>query len=286
LSRLGCKILKDEPLSRHCSFEIGGPADFFIEIPNEKALLEFLKLVSDNKFYILGRGTNVLFPDEGYRGTVIALTGDFREIRILENRVSSSSGALLSSVLETAVKNNLTGLECVAGIPGTVGGAVFGNAGSRDEWISSSISSIEIYKNLNKKLINKDELYFSYRKSELENCVITKINFFLKKSAKNDSLDKIYKNMQKRLETQPLSVPNAGSIFKNPYGFNAGKLIEAAGLKGKCVGRAQISQLHGNFILNTGGAFARDVLKLVNLMKEKVKEKFNINLETEVRIVK
>jgi UDP-N-acetylmuramate dehydrogenase len=249
-------------------------------------LSEFLRLISGSKFCVLGRGTNVLFPDEGYRGTVVTLTGDFREIRILESKVSSGSGALLSDVLEAAIKNNLIGLEYIAGIPGTVGGAVFGNAGSGDKWISSSINSVEFYKNLNKKLINKRDLCFSYRKSELENCVITKVDFFLKKSAKNDSLDKIYKNIQKRLETQPLNIPNAGSIFKNPYGFNVGKLIETTGLKGKCIGSAQISQLHGNFILNTGGAFAKDVLELIELMKEKVKERFNINLEMEIRIIK
>jgi len=283
---LGCKILRDELLSNHCSFKIGGPADFFIEISNERALLEFLKVASGNKFYVLGEGTNVLFPDEGYRGIIIRLTGNFREIYVLGGQISSGGGALLSNVLKTALKNDLTGLEYLTGIPGTVGGAVYGNAGSRDRWISTSINSVEIYQDLKKKLINKEKIQFGYRESELENCVITRVNFFLKKASKNDSFKKVYENMQRRLKTQPLDMFNAGSIFRNPNGLSAGKLIECAGLKGKCVGRAQVSELHGNFIVNKGGAFAKDILCLIDLVKEKVKEKFNIVLETEIKIIK
>ncbi|GMO66054.1 MAG: UDP-N-acetylmuramate dehydrogenase [Endomicrobiia bacterium] len=288
LSSLGCKVLRDELLLKHCSFKIGGPADLFIEIPNECALLEFLKIVSDSdKYYILGEGTNVLFSDEGYRGIVICLTEDFRKNYVLENQISCGGGTLISDLLETTIKNNLTGLEYLTGIPGTVGGAVYGNAGIKDEWISTSISSIEIYKNLKKQLINKGKIRFGYRESGLEDCVITKVNFSLKKSIKNNSLKKICRNMQNRLKTQPLNMPNAGSIFRNPSGcFSAGKLIEYAGLKGKRIGCAQISELHGNFIINRGGAIAKDVLCLIDLIKEKVKEKFNINLETEIKIIK
>jgi len=283
---MGCKILKDELLCKHCSFKIGGPADFFIEIPSEQALLEFLKIVSDSNFYVLGEGTNVLFSDEGYRGIIVRLTGNFSKTYVLGNQISSGGGALLSNVLKTAIKNGLSGLEYLAGIPGTVGGAVYGNAGGRDKWISTSVNSIEIYQNFKKKLIYKEKIQFSYRESKLENCIITRVNFSLKKTIKNDSLKKVYKNVQKRLKIQPLSMPNAGSIFRNPEGFSAGKLIENAGLKGKCIGYAQVSKLHGNFIVNRGGAFARDVLCLIDLIREKVKEKFNIDLETEIKIIK
>ncbi|OEG70752.1 hypothetical protein ATZ36_17420 [Candidatus Endomicrobiellum trichonymphae] len=286
LSSLGCRVLKDEPLSMHCSFKIGGPSDFFIEIPNERALSEFLKIISDDRFYMLGGGTNVLFSDDGYRGIIVCLTGDFKEISVSEDKILCGSGALLSDVLKAAYENSLTGLECVAGIPGTVGGAVYGNAGRRDKWISAAVKSVEVYKNLKKELINKEKAGFGYRKSGFENCIISKVVFSLKKDVKNSRLKKISKNMQKRLETQPLNTPNAGSIFKNPDRFSVGKLIEEAGLRGKCAGKAQISGLHGNFIVNTGGAFAEDVLTLINLIKEKIKEKFGISLETEIKIIK
>jgi len=287
LSYLGCKVLRDELLLKHCSFKIGGPADFFIEIPNEYALLEFLRIVSGNdKYCILGKGTNVLFLDEGYRGIVVCLSEDFGKSYVLENQISCGGGTLISNLLKTALKSNLTGLEYLAGIPGTVGGAVYGNAGSNDEWISTSIDSIEIYKNSKKQSISKKDIGFGYRKSELENCIITKVNFSLERSIKNDSFKKICRNMQKRLQGQPLNMPNAGSIFKNPSGFSAGKLIEYAGLKGKCIGCAQVSELHGNFIINRGGANAKDVLYLIDLIKEKVKEKFDISLETEIKMIK
>ncbi|MCA6085482.1 UDP-N-acetylmuramate dehydrogenase [Candidatus Endomicrobiellum agilis] len=286
LSSFGCKILKDEPLSKYCSFKIGGPADFFIEILNEQALLEFLKVMSGGKFYVLSGGTNVLFSDKGYRGAIIRLAGDFRKISVLKNEISCGSGVLLSDVLKIALENDLVGLEYMAGIPGTVGGAVYGNTGSKDEWISAAIKTVEVYKNLRKELVNKEEIVFGYRKSGLENCIISKVNFSLKKDTKNGSLKKISENIRKRLETQPLNMPNAGSIFKNPNGFSVGKLIEEAGLKGKCVGGAQISKLHGNFIVNTGGALAKDVLTLIDLVKERIKEKFSIDLETEIKIIK
>lgn len=289
LSSLGCKILRDEPLLKHCSFKIGGPADLFIEIPNEYALLEFLKIISDSdKYYILGKGTNVLFSDEGYRGIVVCLTEDFKKNYVFENQISCGGGTLISDLLKTTIKNNLTGLEYLTGIPGTVGGAVYGNAGTgiKNECISTSINSIEIYKNLEKQLISKEKIRFGYRESELEDCIITKVNFSFERSIKNDSLEKICKNMQKRLKTQPLNMPNAGSIFRNPNGFNAGKLIEYAGLKGKCIGCAQVSELHGNFIINKGGAIAKDVLYLIDLIKEKVKEKFDVNLETEIKMIR
>jgi UDP-N-acetylmuramate dehydrogenase len=286
LSSLGCRVLKDEPLSMHCSFKIGGPADFFIEIPNEPALLKFLEIVSNGSFCILGMGTNILFSDEGYRGVIIRLTGDFKEISVSGDEILCGGGALLSDVLKTACENGLTGLECAAGILGTVGGAIYGNAGRRDKWISGVVKSVKVYKNFKKELINRENAAFGYRKSGFGNCIILKAILSLKEDIKNDSLGEIYENMQKRLETQPLNMPNAGSIFKNIDGFSVGKLIEEAGLKGKCIGKAQISELHGNFIVNTGGAFAEDVLALINLVKKKIKEKFDIILETEIKIIK
>jgi UDP-N-acetylmuramate dehydrogenase len=289
LYSLDCIILKNELLSKHCSFKIGGTVDFFIEIKSENTLLEFLKIASvynDIKYYILGKGTNVLFSDDGYNGIVICLVGNFKKICVAENKILCGCGVLTSELLNVAVENSLSGIEYLAGIPGTVGGAVYGNAGSANEWIGDSVNSIEIYKNLKKKLINKEEIAFEYRKSGLNNCIITKIIFSLKKTEKNDILSKIVKNIQKRLKTQPLNFSSIGSIFKNPNGFSVGKLIERAGLKGLCIGHAQISELHGNFIINKGDATAKNVVQLIDFIKLKIKKKFNIDLEIEIKIVK
>ena len=284
----GCKILQNEPLSGHSSFKIGGAADFFIEIPNEAALMEFLKIARAGgvKYFVLGGGTNVLFDDAGYRGAIIKLAGDFEKFEISGEEIFSGAGASLAAVLKAAAENGLSGLECVAGIPGTVGGAVFGNAGQKDVWISKAIKSVEIIDGLGKKVLKSDEIPFGYRKSGLENNIIIKINFLLKKEAGNGILKDILESVKERLKNQPLSMPNAGCVFKNPAGFSAGKLIDDAGLKNASIGGAKISEIHANFIVNTGGAKSKDVLGLIELAQKTVKEKFNIDLETEIKTVK
>jgi len=290
LSNLGCSIAKNEPLSKHTSFKIGGAADYFIEIPSKNALLEFLNL--NITFYILGAGTNVLFSDGGFRGTVIKLTGEFLDCSAAGNKVSCGSGFSLQMLVNKTAELGLSGLECCAGIPGTVGGAVFGNAGSKDMFISDSIESVEtiMWKvesgKWNERLLKKNEINFKYRSSGLKNCIITKINFALKNSDKNDILKTISDSLEKRKILQPLNLPNAGCIFKNPKGQSAGKLIDLAGLKGKIIGSAKISEIHANFIVNTGNAKASDVLELIALAKKTVKEKFGVELEEEIRIIK
>ncbi|MDR3124388.1 MAG: UDP-N-acetylmuramate dehydrogenase [Endomicrobium sp.] len=285
LSLLGCKILKNEPLCRHSSFKIGGNADFFVEIPNEKALLYCLENIPSYRYVILGGGTNILFSDNGYRGIIITLTGEFKNIEVCKKEILAGAGASVQQVLNIALKNSLVGLECIAGVPGTVGAAVYGNAGNKNMWIGSFVESVEVYKDAKKRCLSKDQIRFNYRKSSLASCVITRVKFLLKKDTKNDSLSVICTNMQNRLLTQPLGMPNVGSIFKNPIGHTAGKLIEEANLKGFQVGGAKVSDKHGNFIVNTGQATSKDVLTLINLIKETIKLKFDIALETEVKIV-
>jgi UDP-N-acetylmuramate dehydrogenase len=286
LSLASCKILKNEPLSKHCSFRIGGPADYFIVITDEKSLSLFLKNIGSDDFYVLGGGTNVLFSDEGYRGIVISLTDKFKDIIVCGEEIFCGAGASLSNVLNTSVKHNLKGLEFVSGIPGSVGGAVYGNAGLRDKWIDSVIKSVEIYEDAKKMHLERNHLIFSYRKSNLENSVISAVCFSLKKTVENDSLATVSESIRKRSETQPLNFPNAGSVFKNPKGVSVGKLIEETGLKGIRIGGAQISELHGNFIINTGRASAKDVLALIDLIEEKIYKQFNIKLEREIKIIK
>jgi UDP-N-acetylmuramate dehydrogenase len=287
LCALDCKIYKDELLSRRSSFKIGGAADYFMEIPNEKALREFLKYAQKNntRYFLAGCATNVLFSDEGYRGVVIRLTGDFERLEIKDCEISCGGSVSLAVALKVALDNNLSGLECVSGIPGTAGAAVFGNAGGKDLWISRAVKSVEVYRGVKKKLINKEKIDFGYRKSGLEGCIITKVNFSLKKEERNDILKEVLESIQKRSEAQPLSVPNAGCIFKNPPGISAGKLIDEAGLKGVCRGAAKISEKHANFIINTGGAKSADVKELIAFIRKTVEDKFGIRLETEIKIV-
>jgi UDP-N-acetylmuramate dehydrogenase len=286
LASLGCNIFKDKLLSKHCSFKIGGPADYFIEVPSEEALFLFLKNIGTDKFFILGCGTNVLFSDDGYNGFVVSLIGKFKQITVCGEDISCGSGALLSNVLDISLKNNLAGLEFVSGIPGCVGGAVFGNAGSKDKWIDSVIKEVNVYKDGQKILLERKQIDFSYRKSSLEKSILLSVCFSLKKSIENDSLSTVFESIKKRLKTQPLNFPNAGSVFKNPKGLSVGKLIEEAGLKGTRVGGAQISELHGNFIINMGGALTKDVLALISMIEEKIYKQFNIKLETEIKIIR
>jgi UDP-N-acetylmuramate dehydrogenase len=282
LSQYGCKILSDEPLSKHTSFNIGGNADFFVEIPNQEALAAFLKLKLP--FFVLGGGTNILFSDAGYRGIIIKLTGDFTDIFVEDNEVICGAGANLARVLKTAAQNSLSGLENAAGIPGNIGGAVFGNAGTNAQGIGACLKYAEVFKHGQREVINKEDIRFSYRSSSLENCLITKVVFALKKADKNDILNAISIHLDKRVKSQPLSSPNAGCIFKNPTGLSAGKLIDEAGLKGLVCGGAKISEIHANFIVNTGGAKSKDVVFLMETVTKAVKEKFNIVLEPEIRI--
>jgi UDP-N-acetylmuramate dehydrogenase len=278
-------VLKNEPLSKHSSFKIGGNADFFIEIPNEKALVICLENIAAERYMVLGSGSNVLFSDKGYKGVIIKLTREFRNVEVFQEKILVGAGAEVQHVLNIALKNSLVGLECVAGIPGTVGAAVYGNVGTKSEWIGALVENVEIYKNTKKERLNREQINFSYRKSSLEKCVIVRVEFLLKKDTKNDSLSKIYDSIHKRLQRQPLDMPSAGSIFKNPVGYSAGKLIEEVGLKGLHVGGAKISNKHGNFIVNTGQATSKDVLTLIDIVKEKINFKFNIALETEVKII-
>ncbi|MDR3112029.1 MAG: UDP-N-acetylmuramate dehydrogenase [Elusimicrobiota bacterium] len=287
LAALNCKILANEPLSKHCSFKIGGNADFLIKISDENTLQFFLQNITDEIFFILGGGTNVLFADEGYRGIIIVLDGEFKDILVHKNQIIAGAAASLPSVLNSALKNNLSGLECAVGIPGTVGGAVFGNAGTKGSWVGNAVEKIEIfnYSGL-QELISRDKIKFEYRKSNLQRCVISKVYFSLKPDLHSKNTQILSENLKKRISDQPVNFPNAGCIFKNPKNESAGKLIELCGLKGKSIGGAKISEVHANFIINTGNAKSEDVFNLIGLVKFAVKENFSIELETEVKLIR
>lgn len=288
LSRAGCVVTAGKKLSGLSSFSIGGPADFFIEIPDEKALSLFLQTAFGQKlrFFVVGGGTNVLFSDKGYRGAVIKLTGAFKNLSINAESVSCGAAVSLPLLVKKTASEGLSGLECCAGIPGTAGAAVCGNAGSARSWIGDCFIRAEVFSKQGvKSIIEKENAEFAYRTSALKDFIITKTNFFLKKAAGNDILRSISDSLGKRAASQPLSAANAGCIFKNPPGLSAGKLIDEAGLKGRKNGGARVSDIHANFIINAGGASAEDVIGLICFVKKAVKDKFNIDLETEIKII-
>jgi UDP-N-acetylmuramate dehydrogenase len=281
LNDLGCRIYKDEPLSKYSSLKIGGPADFFVEIPNLKALILLTNAVRE-KLFLIGGATNILFHDEGFRGVIFKLAGKFKDFAFDDCHLNCGAAALLPTIINESAKRGLSGFEhFAAGIPGTIGGAVFGNAGNAQRGICELIESIEILEDGERKVLNKADLRFSYRRGGISGIVL-KVIFALCKGDKEEILKTIAENIAKRAQSQPKD-PNIGCIFKNPKGFSAGALIDKAGLKGKRIGGAQISEVHGNFIVNKGGGRAGDVFALIDIVEATVKEKFEIALEREIK---
>ncbi len=288
ISSIVSGLKTNEPLKNHTTYHIGGPADYFVEANNSKEILSLFILSKKEKtpLFVLGGGSNVLFYDRGFRGIVVKLSGEFKEYSFNGETLVTGAGASSAAVLKAAASNELSGLECLAGVPGTIGGAIVGNAGTKDEWIGSIVESVEAINEEGQAVeIPKEKIDFSYRDSSLKKLIIIKAKINLKKSPKNDIFNKIENNISAREKSQPLGSWNAGSVFKNPDGFSAGKLIEEAGLKGLQFGGAKVSEKHGNFILNVDNAKASDVLELIKVIREKVNKKFNINLELEIKLI-
>lgn len=285
-----CKDVKfDEPLSKHTSFRIGGPAEYFVEVKNKSELVNLLKIARKYNLHIflLGGGTNLLVKDRGIKGMVIKLLGDFKKIKFGNNSVSVGAGVNLPQLLKVSAQHNLGGMEFLAGIPGTVGGALVMNAGTHLGEIGDWVRRVEIMDLSGKtRVLGRREINFFYRGSNLpENVFILSAEMDLKKIDKDVIEAKIKEKLKRRWATQPREPYQAGSIFKNPSGDYAGRLIEKAGLKGVKYGGAYISEKHGNFIINNGRAKAKDVIYLVRKIKRTVKEKFGIDLELEIKII-
>lgn len=284
------KYLRNEPLKKHTSFRIGGPADYFCVPSNVEELKEALTFAWEHRLpvAVIGAGTNLLALDKGFRGLVIKLAGGLNQIRGRGRILHAGSGVLLSRLLNKAAQRGLGGLEFLAGIPGTVGGAVVMNAGAWGKEISKYLDRVVVVDQSGKeKIIKKERLAFGYRKSILQKgkYIVVEVVFKLRRSKKKRIKDKMREFLKRRRETQPLGIPNAGSIFKNPKGRFAGKLLEEAGCKGMRVGDAQVSDKHANFIVNLGEAKAHDVIKLITRMQSLVFRKFKVRLEPEIKLV-
>lgn len=282
-------VRKNISLSDYSSFRIGGRAKYFFLANNEKDLVLAIKAAKKKRlpFFVLGGGSNLLISDKGFKGLVIKIQNT--KYQILNTKIITEAGVSLSLLLNETIKRNLTGLEWAAGIPGTVGGAVNGNAGAFGKSmkdITKTVTVLEIPNKFKIKKYKNKECYFGYRDSlfkKKKDLIIVSAELQLKKGKKNEIKKKIEEYLEYKKRTQPLNYPSAGSVFKNPAGFSAGELIEKAGLKGKKIGNAKISEKHANFIVNLGNAKAEDVIKLIKLIKREVKNKFRVKLEEEIQ---
>jgi len=279
----------DEPMKNHTSFKVGGPADVLVYPSNYEMVKDLINICKENKvdYFILGNGSNLIIRDGGIRGVVIKL-GHLNKIVVDENLVSAQCGAKLYSVADQALKNSLSGLEFASGIPGSIGGATAMNAGAYDGEMAKVIeSALAIDNEGNIRELNKGELEFGYRNSAIlkYGYIVLETRMRLSNGDKAFIKERMDDLAERRKSKQPLEYASAGSTFKRPEGYFAGKLIQDSGLKGTSVGDAEVSEKHSGFIINKGNATAKDVLDLIEVVKAKVYEKFKVELHTEVRII-
>jgi UDP-N-acetylmuramate dehydrogenase len=282
-------VKPNEYLKNHTSFRIGGPCDYLLIPKSSDQLIKLLKKlsVSNINFIILGNGSNVIVKDNGIRGIVIKTT-ELKGYKVIDQTIEGESGILMSQLSNIAYQNQLSGLEFASGIPGTLGGAVNMNAGAYDGEMSQVVKSTTVTdKYGNVSVIEGTEHEFGYRRSIIQKRAdtIISVKMLLQPAKKEDILSKMQELNKNRSEKQPLEMPSAGSVFKRPEGYFAGKLIMDSGLKGKRIGDAMVSDKHCGFIVNMGNATAKDVLELIEYVKEEVNKKFGILLETEIKTI-
>lgn len=282
-------IFEKEPMSKHTTFRIGGPADIFLT-PKVSQVLDVLKLAKEEHVpvTVIGNGSNLLVADKGIRGLVISFGKEAEEIQIEGTRMTVAAGTILAKVAAEAAKNSLTGLEFAAGIPGSIGGAIVMNAGAYGGEMKDVVIGAKVLTPEGEiKELTKEELEFAYRHS----CIPEKEYIVLEATlelmpGKEEKIREIMNDFKnRRIEKQPLEYPSAGSTFKRPEGYFAGKLIQDAGLRGYRVGGAQVSEKHCGFVINTGDATANDVRQLMEDVKRIVFDKYQVKLEPEVKML-
>ncbi len=281
-------VSENEPMSKHTSFKIGGPARLFLDARSKDAAEKALSIFYNCGIspFIMGNGSNLLFPDEEFTRPVLKFS--FSDISVSDNIITADAGAMLALVSMQAQKNSLAGLEFAQGIPGTVGGAVVMNAGAYGGEISDVLVSSTYFSNGEIHTIPLSEHEFGYRESFYKNnseCIILSAKFKLPSGNSSEIADKMRDFASRRREKQPLDLPSAGSAFKRPTGYFAGALVEQCGLKGFSIGRAKVSEKHAGFIVNTGGATADDVKKLILHIQETVLKETRVSLEPEICIL-
>ncbi len=289
----GVTVKSIEPLARYTSMKIGGPADYFIEVSDESALAKVLALLQRRQtpVCLLGNGSNVLVSDRGVRGAVIRLSGEFKRVEWREAgdtvQVHVGAGYAVTQLVRQAARKGCAALEFAEGIPGTVGGALFMNAGAYGSEFEKVVEEVEAINSQGESLrFSREAMNFSYRDSHLpQGTVVTRVRLRLGKAEPARVDSKLRELVGRRKSSQPSGLPNSGSMFRNPPGDYAGRLIEAAGLKGKRIGQAQIAERHANFIVNLGGAKASEVRQLMELARNEVSRQFGVELEAEVKFL-
>lgn len=282
------KVLTEEPMASHTTFRIGGPADYFVLPENAEELKSVLKLCEEEQmpYFILGNGSNLLVGDQGFRGVVIQLYKNFDGIEIQGTTVRARAGAMLIRVAKEAARAGLTGLEFASGIPGTVGGAMVMNAGAYGGEMKDVVTCVLVLtKDGEIRTLGNEEMKFRYRGSVIEDegYIVLETVMELQEGNVEEIQSRMEELSLQRKTKQPIEYPSAGSTFKRPEGYFAGKLIMDAGLRGYRVGGAQVSEKHCGFVINAGGATAADVMQLMKDVSEKVEEKFGVGLEPEVK---
>ena len=280
-------ILFDEPMSKHTSYGIGGPARAYITPKNKEDLVSILKFSKDNNIpsYFIGSGSNLLVSDEGIDGIVITLGKSFNKLEINKNNVFAETGVMLGRMVKECAKRNLSGIESLIGVPGTLGGALIMNAGAFGGEISNYLEYVSVITmSGDEKKYQQKDIKFNYRNSSFsDNEILINANFkFLFSDQKTVSKNKL-KASGGRKSSQPLRFRSAGSVFKNPSEGAAGYFIDKAGLKGTKSGDAEISSVHANFFVNHGRATAKDVIRLINIARKKVYKEFGVMLELEIK---
>ncbi|OON97896.1 MAG: UDP-N-acetylenolpyruvoylglucosamine reductase [Candidatus Epulonipiscium fishelsonii] len=284
------QIKVDEPISKHTTFKIGGKASLWLTPQNFEQISDIIKLCNNMNvdYYIFGNGSNILAKDEGYDGVIIQIFNNLNKINLEGNTITAQAGILLSKVAKLAELNSLCGFEFAYGIPGTVGGAVVMNAGAYDGEIKNVIKSTKVMdRQGNILVLLKDDLELGYRTSIIlkKNYIVLEVTLELQSGNKDEIIAKMRDFTKKRKDKQPLEYPSAGSTFKRPEGHFAGKLIMDSGLSGFSIGGAQVSTKHCGFVINTGGATYKDIMDLVNYIQTSIKDKYEVNLELEVKII-
>jgi len=284
------KVIEYYELTAHTTYKVGGKAICAVIPEDEKKLITLLSFLKENniKYKVLGNGSNVIFNDSGYNGVIIKLD-NFNHLNIINNKIVVGAGYPLNKLALRVSRLGFTGMEFAAGIPGTVGGAVYMNAGAYKSDMGYIITSIKVLTpNYEIKTMKNKELDFHYRTSFLQknkDYICLEATITLIKGNSEEIMELISERKKRRVETQPLEFPSAGSVFRNPEGDFAGRLIEEIGYKGKSIGGAKVSEKHANFIINTGDATGEEVKELITDIKNKVKEKYNIELKVEQEFV-
>ncbi|MBS4803574.1 MAG: UDP-N-acetylmuramate dehydrogenase [Clostridium sp.] len=282
-------VIVDAEMKNYVHFRVGGPADILLIPENKDQVVKTIEICKNNNipYFVVGNGSNLLVRDGGIKGVVIKFN-EVKNITVQGEVIEAECGAMLKDVSNEALNNSLTGFEFACGIPGTIGGAVFMNAGAYDGEIAHVIESAEVIDNNGEiKVLSKDELELGYRSSVVmkKNYIVLSARFKLKHGEVRKIKEIVEDLTNKRESKQPLEYPSAGSTFKRPVGYYAGKLIQDAGLKGYVIGGAAVSEKHSGFVINKSNATAKDILDLIAHIQNEVKDKFDVELHPEVRII-